>query len=132
MDIKTTRRLNMRRLINRDYGSKQADFASAIGRQPDYVSRCLKGSKGIGEDLARDIESKLRLTPGWLDREQGKEGESVPDRAAPPVVEEEFWKALSPRTRALVEEVIMKSSRGALRDDDIRLLQDMVDKFSKG
>lgn len=49
----------------------------------------------------------------------------------PPVISEEEWKAISPKTRALVEEILIKSGNQSLQDDDIKLLQDMADKLSK-
>lgn len=75
MDIKAktiaVRRANLRTLIDSQFGGRQVDFANAIGRQPDYISRCLSGVKNLGEKLARDIEFKLGLEPHWLDRERG-------------------------------------------------------------
>lgn len=50
----------------------QRRMAEAIGRQPDYISRCLsdpskKGAKAIGEDLAREIETVFSLQRYSLD-----------------------------------------------------------------
>ncbi len=79
MDIYDIRRENMAWLIRERYKPKrgsQKRFADAIGRQPDYVSRCLKGVKRIGEKLARDIESAIGLPRGWMDID-------FPDRSGP-------------------------------------------------
>ncbi len=66
-----TRRMSrkdaLKRLIDEKFEGKQADFARAINRSPSLVWQCLSGHRNIGEKLARDIESKLRLKRGWLD-----------------------------------------------------------------
>jgi transcriptional regulator with XRE-family HTH domain len=49
----------------------------------------------------------------------------------PPVIDDDFWKALSPRTRALVEDIVHKAGQGSLSDDDIKFIQDVMDKVSK-
>lgn len=59
----------VRSLIERRFDGVQAKFALAIGRQDNYVSRVLSGTKRIGEDLARDIERRLGLDAGGLDVE---------------------------------------------------------------
>ncbi len=62
-----SRRDALKRLIDERYGGKQADLARAINRSPSLVWQCLNGHRNIGEKLAREIESKLRLKKGWLD-----------------------------------------------------------------
>ena len=54
-----------------------------------------------------------------------------PQPPRPPVVSDEDWKALPPKARALVEELLTKTSSGALKDKDISALQNMVDALSK-
>lgn len=49
----------------------------------------------------------------------------------PPVIEELQWKALPPKARALVEELMIKTSSGTLKDNHISALQTMVDALSK-
>lgn len=66
------RRQNLRRLIKDRFDGLQRAMAEAIGRQPDYISRCLSGKKRIGEDLAADIERILGLQPHSLDRMPGE------------------------------------------------------------
>lgn len=68
MDIYDTRRARLRRLIDEKFGKKQRAFADAIGRQPDYISRVLRGGKNLGEDFARFIERELLLPALWLDQ----------------------------------------------------------------
>ncbi len=42
-------------------------LAARLERQPGYVSRCLNGSKRIGEAFARYVEERLQLPAFWLD-----------------------------------------------------------------
>jgi len=77
MDMQAIRRHRLRQLIDERFGGKQVRLAEAIGRQADHVSRCLKGTKGIGEDLARSIEQILGLEPLWLDREEDPDPNTV-------------------------------------------------------
>jgi len=67
MDIHEVRRQNLARLINERFGGKQKRLADAIDRQPDYVSRVLKGKKNVGEIFARHIEESLHLDRGAMD-----------------------------------------------------------------
>src|SRR5690554_4398553 len=69
MDIYETRRDNLAKLIEDSFEGRQRRLADAIDRQPDYISRVLGGSKRLGKKLARDIEPKLNLGEGWLDRD---------------------------------------------------------------
>jgi SOS-response transcriptional repressor LexA len=78
MDIYEIRRQNLKRLLKQRFGGKQVRLASAIDRQPGYISRCLSDGahrKRIGEDLARSIEASLDLQQGWLDQEQHRPGD---------------------------------------------------------
>lgn len=67
MDSKTIRYKNSRHLIDR-LGGVSA-FAEKLGKQQSQVS-AFAGSnptKGIGNTIARQIEDKLKLPPGWMD-----------------------------------------------------------------
>jgi phage repressor protein C with HTH and peptisase S24 domain len=66
MDIYETRRTNLQSLIEERFGGTQRKLAEAIDRQPDYVSRCLRGHKRIGEKFAVHIEESLNLPAGYL------------------------------------------------------------------
>lgn len=67
MDVYETRRERLRSLITDRFEGIQARLAAAIDRQADYVSRCLRGTKRIGEEFARHIEKTLGLPDLWLD-----------------------------------------------------------------
>lgn len=72
--IKERRKARVLELITDRFGGNKAAFAKAIGRPAPNVHRMLaepsgaaKDARGIGEELARDIENLLGLRPLWLD-----------------------------------------------------------------
>lgn len=73
--IKERRRSKVVKLITERFGGNKAAFAKAIGRPAPNVHRMLaegKDARGIGEELARDIEKTLSLRPYWLDEPEIK------------------------------------------------------------
>jgi SOS-response transcriptional repressor LexA len=71
--IKHCRRDRVLLLIKDRFDGNKAAFAKAIGRPAPNVHRMLaigsgKDQRGIGEDLARDIEKTLGLPHLWLDQ----------------------------------------------------------------
>jgi hypothetical protein len=77
MDKKLIRKANLQLLIDRQFGigkhGAKAEFARRMGKQADYISRCLyppdkAGSKNVGEDLARDIEKEFKLEEYAFDK----------------------------------------------------------------
>jgi transcriptional regulator with XRE-family HTH domain len=157
-EMSEIRQINFQKAVN-SYPSQEA-IADILGVTPGYISQLITGHRAMGEKTARKFEKKLKLPINTFDIDSSKEyiegefvrvydesikenittdktlsnlapiGEHIPE-PRPPVIEEEAWKALSPRTRALVEVFVEKSGVGKLKDDDIKLLQDMVDKLSE-
>jgi hypothetical protein len=77
MDTNMIRKANMQLLMDREYGigkhGAKAEFARRLGKQADYISRCLypadkKGGKNVGEDFARDIEREYKLPVYSMDQ----------------------------------------------------------------
>lgn len=77
MDIKLIRKANLQLLIDRQYGigkhGAKAEFARRMGKQPDYISRCLyppdkPGAKNVGEVFARAAEKEFKLDEYAFDR----------------------------------------------------------------
>lgn len=71
--IKHCRRDRVLLLIKERFDGNKAAFAKAIGRPAPNVHRMLaigsgKDQRGIGEELARDIEKSLDLPHLWLDQ----------------------------------------------------------------
>lgn len=79
MDTNLIRKANLQLLIDREYGigkhGAKAEFARRLGKQADYISRCLypaekKGGKNVGEDFAREIEREFNLPVYAMDRQR--------------------------------------------------------------
>ena len=68
--MKQLRRDNLSLLIAERFNGNQSALARHIERQADYISRVLKGTKALGEALAREIEQRCDLPPGWMDSAQ--------------------------------------------------------------
>lgn len=71
-DTQDVRQQRVRELIEKEFGGSQAAFAKAVDRSDNYISRMLSrgpNRKGIGEDLAREIEKLCNKPRGWLDGE---------------------------------------------------------------
>jgi len=72
MDIFEIRRLNLKYIIERDFGGNASAFARKIRKDSTYINRCLyvegkKGKKNISDEILEAIyESKLRHR-GWMD-----------------------------------------------------------------
>lgn len=103
MTIFDTRRRNLRRLIQMNFDDNQSLFARTIIRSESYINRLLASSdndhgKNLGEKLARDIENRLRLEPGWLDQQEAE----LPE-----------WKAS-------VQKSVHLSAPGEVHDDSVK------------
>lgn len=75
MTIYDIRRKNLRNLMNDLFEGRQVELANALERSPSYISRILsthssaasQSNRNIGEELARDIETRLHLPCYSLD-----------------------------------------------------------------
>lgn len=154
MDIAEIRRENLRRLMNEMFEGKQSKIADALEKSPNYISRCLsltmaaEHRKKIGEDFAREIEEKLNrprysldMLPaqdqraGDLDAEKGRPaaGESAfsPSSGASARVAlgKTLFEKVTPRSKALIDRIVALENQGRLRDDDLRLLEQILKRF---
>lgn len=70
MDVKEIRAANLARYIKQYAKGSQAAFARQYGMNPAHLSQLLPGSRyrDIGDKLAREIEQKLGLEHGEMDR----------------------------------------------------------------
>jgi len=53
-------------LLLADYPTKKA-FADAADLSPPHVSQMASGFRGMGDQIARQIETVLKLPAGWMD-----------------------------------------------------------------
>lgn len=70
-EIKQIRLANLKTLLEQKFAGSQARMADATERNPAQIRAILNphsvGGRWIGEKVARDIELKLELAPGWMD-----------------------------------------------------------------
>lgn len=62
------RRENLKQILEQRFNGTIADMARAVARDDAYVWQLLKGSRNIGERVARHIESRLDIPSGALDQ----------------------------------------------------------------
>lgn len=72
VDIQDVRRKALRHQLEGPGTSVNA-FAKRIGKSQPLLADVLRGEKGFGERLARDIEKRAGWTIGVLDREPGSQ-----------------------------------------------------------
>ena len=70
-----TRRQNLIGLIRDRFSDNRAEFSRSTGKNPNLINLVLTANeeyrRNIGEKLARDIEQRAGLAPGWLDAPRG-------------------------------------------------------------
>lgn len=87
MDLPEIRRRNLQRLLDERFDSVIADLARALERDDAYLWQLLRGTRNIGERVARHVESALRLDAHSLDRPTfASSGEAEYSAAKVPVV----------------------------------------------
>ena len=111
-------------------------LGAAAGLGPTNIGRMKRGEVAAQIDTVEKIAKAFRLRAcDILDPELSKRiarGEVLRmGEHRPPVIPEKDWQALSPRTRALVEDLCASSLAGALQDDDIAWLHDAMQRTSR-
>lgn len=132
MDLWEYRRERLRKLIDADYHSNQSEFANAIDRQPDYISRILslrKSRKNLGEDLVQHIEKVLHKPAGWFDKGfYDKEISTVPTHSWP----FRFERARFDRLTAAQKDVISTIVEGRILEFETQRAAPNVKKRRAG
>lgn len=108
MDVQEIRRKRLRQLVE-EYGTQTA-LADKVGVEQNYISRALKGAKGIGEDFAAKLETATGKQTGWMSWLE-KPGADWPfefDRS--------HWDNLPAEERAELEKSFMRMVLGAEAD----------------
>lgn len=84
METREIRLKNLLGLLGERFGGVVAEFARAIGKDPNQARFILNpqkaGGRWVGERLAREIEEKLALGRGWLDEDHGGGASEDPER----------------------------------------------------
>ena len=76
MEIKEIRRRNLILLI--ESRERQSVLAAELKMAPSILSNIVTGARDMGHGIARRIEKRLLLEPGWMD--SLREKMAVPDR----------------------------------------------------
>lgn len=79
MDDAAIRRANLQNALDERYGGVIADLARAIERDDAYVWQLLRGTRNIGERVARHIETALHLARGTLDHPRSLGDSATPE-----------------------------------------------------
>lgn len=69
LDITDIRRKNLQALVDARSGGNRSAFAAEVGKLPQQIGGMLTGSKSFGAKIAREIEERLGLERGVLDRD---------------------------------------------------------------
>lgn len=75
------RRARLRHWLDENYDGNVSAFVRTTGRSQSLISQVLKGGRGFGERLARQLEKEMMVPDGWLD--QAPEGTPVADDEVP-------------------------------------------------
>lgn len=131
MDVYTRRRAALRSLIDERYGGVQSRFAADIERQADYVSRCLKGTKRVGERFARHVEEALDLPTGWMDRDEGEVAANTADQVegaqAQGAIVADASAYDDPETRELADQLLQRLASRRYTQRQIAAVLNLLD-----
>lgn len=70
-------RLNNLRLLLASERGTQKDFAAKIGTSANSLNQMLTTHRNVGTQTARKIETKFKLSRGWMDQPRQKEWETM-------------------------------------------------------
>jgi hypothetical protein len=80
--MQETRRGRLRAFLNAECGGNNSELARRTKKKQSYISDLLRGSKSFGEKVAREMEARLGLDAGYLDKAQDSPPSKV--RESPP------------------------------------------------
>jgi transcriptional regulator with XRE-family HTH domain len=64
-------------LLRTNEGGTQKAFAAKIGTSPNSLNQMLTRHRNVGTQTARKIETRLKLSRGWMDQPRPKEWETM-------------------------------------------------------
>lgn len=108
MDVSTTRRENLARLIA-EHGTIER-LALLADKSPSYLSQLKNGHRGMGHSTARNLEKKMGLSAGWMDQPHDA-SESSGGGLPPELI---YFRSLTREQREAVT-VILEAMVGANR-----------------
>ena len=117
----------------------QSDLALAIGCTPGYINQLKLKDRPISEKTARKIEKKLNLPANFFEKQEDKTVTEPNNIAETPKIYtneaflllEHEWNALTPITRAFIEDFIKKLRKKSIKKNDVKFLHSVLDKIAK-
>ena len=125
--------------LRKDLGLTQEAFGLVAGVTKQAVSQWERGLTTPERDALRRLKDSRRVNPDWVSQGTGTMlisseflAQTAPATPArPPIIDDNDWRALPPKTRALIEDVIQKTALNSLDEDDIKLLSSTLDRLAK-
>lgn len=134
MSAKEVLAANVQAILDR-FGQNENAFSVEYKVPKSNLRKMRLGIGSAGIDTIEELATALRLTAyDLLDpdlAQRARAGEPLRmSQAKPPVIAEDDWKKLSPRTRALIEEICARALADQLPDPSIAWLHDGVQRLS--
>ena len=95
-----------------------------LSNETDYQLHWLITGKGPKHKVIGNLAATLEGVSGAL---QGQ----IDAQAKPPIIDDDTWKSLPPKNRALIEDLLIGSTSGKLKEDHVKVIQNMLDALSK-
>lgn len=100
-----------------ELGIDQYELAKKVGVSQPAIQKIVAGKTKEPRKMLQ-IAQALGTTVAWL-----QNGKSPIDTELPPVIDRADWISLSPKTRAFIDEVIIKAKQHAINDESVSALQ---------
>jgi len=100
-----------------ELGIDQYELALKVGVSQPAIQKIVCGKTKEPRKMLQ-IAHALGTTVAWL-----QNGKSPVDTELPPVIERDVWISLSPKTRAFIDEIIVKAKQHAINDESVSALQ---------
>jgi len=120
MNIREIRRQNLAQLIKVHAEGSQRRFSELVGKPPSLISQMINDTRGMGEKVAREIESSLPIDKYSLDKEPSAPVAGVAETKA---------QYLTLRATVVINRLQKLAENKALTDEDFALIDQLVDRF---
>lgn len=134
MNVREVLATNIQTLIDAGFGTENS-FAARSGAAKTTVRRMRLNESAAQIDKVEQVAALFRLRAcDLLDPDLARRaatGEPLRmGEPRPPVMADDQWRALSPRTRAFVEDLCLQAAAGSVNDADIAWLHDSLNRAS--
>lgn len=134
MNVREVLATNIQALIDAGFGTENS-FAARSGAAKTTVRRMRLNESAAQIDKVEQVAALFKLRAcDLLDPDlarRAKAGEPLRmSEPRPPVMADDQWRAMSPRTRAFVEDLCLQAAAGSVNDADIAWLHDSLNRAS--